>query len=88
MLRKSKQVLKTSNRGRRVMTEIKRLPARGMGRQNQRYCSSMLAQEQHLAGLSHNKQRGTMQNTLSFPAYTSCTIRQEHEAIFGEPNFK
>jgi hypothetical protein len=35
MLRKSKQVLKTSNRGRRVMIEIKRLPVRGMGSKNQ-----------------------------------------------------
>ena len=55
------------------MTNIKRLPAIGMGRKSQSYCSSMLAQEQHLAGLNHNKQRGMMQNTPSFPAYMLST---------------
>jgi len=38
-----------------------------MGKQNQSCCSSKLAQEQHLAGEYHNRQRGMMQNTLSFP---------------------
>jgi hypothetical protein len=39
-----------------------------MGTQNQSCCSSKPAQEQHLVGSYHNKQRGKLQSTLSFPA--------------------
>jgi hypothetical protein len=48
-------------------TLLKNIPVRDKGKKNQSYCSSKLALVQHLAVLDHNKQRGTMQNTLSSP---------------------